>query len=333
MSDSASKSVLTFRIALLALLYVLTGKLGLMLAVPPGYAIVIWPPSGIALGLVLLFGRNVWPGVFIGSALLNGWVSHAWSPVTGFDTQNVLTALGIALGSTLQVVVTRALVIRVLGLPLRLNRLGDLGKVFAITGPLGCLTAATVGVATLYFAGQLPASSIAGNWLAWWAGDTFGVLVFLPLILTAPLGRSRRLLWRDQPIGMLPFVVMLTLVVPLALTFYAWRLTTESMEARGAGEFRALALESENALRHRLDSYFHALQGGVAYYLGSDQVTREEWRTYVALIDPARNYPGMRELGFLEQVPSTPEEERVAAETARDTGNPTLTQRMLLPVG
>jgi len=59
------------RLALLVALYVLTGKLGLLLAVPPGYATVIWPPSGIALGMLLVGGARLWPGVLLASFLLN----------------------------------------------------------------------------------------------------------------------------------------------------------------------------------------------------------------------------------------------------------------------
>ncbi|MET0533297.1 MAG: MASE1 domain-containing protein, partial [Steroidobacter sp.] len=57
--------------ALLAALYVLTGKVGLLFALPPGYATVIWPPSGIALGMLIVYGWRLWPGVLIGSFLLN----------------------------------------------------------------------------------------------------------------------------------------------------------------------------------------------------------------------------------------------------------------------
>ena len=51
----------------IALAYYVAGKLGLLLAIPPGYATAIWPASGIALGGTLLFGRRVWPGILIGS--------------------------------------------------------------------------------------------------------------------------------------------------------------------------------------------------------------------------------------------------------------------------
>ncbi len=56
---------------ILALLYILTGKLGLLLAVPPGYATIIWPASGIALGMLMVHGARLWPGVLIGSFVLN----------------------------------------------------------------------------------------------------------------------------------------------------------------------------------------------------------------------------------------------------------------------
>ena len=54
------------RIAILASGYTLTGIVGLSLAIPPGYATAVWPPSGIALAAVLLWGPRVWPGIAMG---------------------------------------------------------------------------------------------------------------------------------------------------------------------------------------------------------------------------------------------------------------------------
>ena len=44
------------RILVVSALYFISGRLGLFLAVPPGYATVIWPPSGIALGALFIGG-------------------------------------------------------------------------------------------------------------------------------------------------------------------------------------------------------------------------------------------------------------------------------------
>src|SRR3569833_2235126 len=54
----------------IAVAYFALGRLGLLLALPPGYATAIWPPAGLACGACLIWsGRRVWPAIFLGSAL------------------------------------------------------------------------------------------------------------------------------------------------------------------------------------------------------------------------------------------------------------------------
>src|SRR5439155_668012 len=55
--------------ALLAAIYFGAARFALLLAIPPGYATALWPPSGIALAALLVLGPRLWPGVWIGSAL------------------------------------------------------------------------------------------------------------------------------------------------------------------------------------------------------------------------------------------------------------------------
>src|SRR6186997_3220402 len=59
------------QLLLLAAVYFIAAKLSLTLAIPPGYATAVWPPSGIALAALLLFGRGVWPGIWLGATLAN----------------------------------------------------------------------------------------------------------------------------------------------------------------------------------------------------------------------------------------------------------------------
>jgi len=80
-----------------------TGKLGLFLAVPPGFATIIWPPSGIALGMLIMHGRRLWPGILLGSFVLNAQVAGAFSD--GVILAKLPLAFGIALGSTIQALV------------------------------------------------------------------------------------------------------------------------------------------------------------------------------------------------------------------------------------
>ena len=63
------------RVLGIATAYYLTGRLGLLLAIPPGYATAVWLPSGIALAAILIGGYRRWPGVLFASLLLNMAVS------------------------------------------------------------------------------------------------------------------------------------------------------------------------------------------------------------------------------------------------------------------
>ena len=73
------------RVMLLALAYYISGRLGLLLAVPPGYATPMWPPSGFALAGILLLGYRYWPGVLLGSFAVNLF--------TSFDPSDAQTML------------------------------------------------------------------------------------------------------------------------------------------------------------------------------------------------------------------------------------------------
>src|SRR3569833_3351185 len=196
----------------LACAYYATGKLGLLLAAPPGYATTIWPPSGIAIGSLLLYGSNLWLGVFLGSFILNGVISQAWAVAGGLVLPKVLIAAGIAIGSTLQALGVRAFIQRAMRLPIELSSWRDVVLLLAHCGPLGCVIAASCGVLALYAGGILPAAKVGHTWLTWWGGDLFGVVVFLPLMLTLP-GAPTRLRWRGDALGALPVAGLLILLL------------------------------------------------------------------------------------------------------------------------
>ena len=52
--------------AALPLAYVITGRLGVLLAVPPGYATAVFMPAGIAVGAMFVAGAFALPGIFVG---------------------------------------------------------------------------------------------------------------------------------------------------------------------------------------------------------------------------------------------------------------------------
>src|SRR6478672_4257234 len=57
-------------VALVAGTYYLAGRVGLKLAYLDGAVAAIWPPAGLGLAVLFLFGLRLWPGIVIGDLLL-----------------------------------------------------------------------------------------------------------------------------------------------------------------------------------------------------------------------------------------------------------------------
>src|SRR6185295_1680196 len=88
-------------VAVTAAIYFIAGKLALLLAIPPGYATAVWPAAGLALGCLLLFGNRAWPGIVIGSFLVNFWISLD-TATFGAIVKSVSVPLFIGGGAALQ---------------------------------------------------------------------------------------------------------------------------------------------------------------------------------------------------------------------------------------
>lgn len=166
------------QILLLTAVYFVAAKFSLLLAIPPGYATAVWPPSGIALAAMLLFGRQVWPGVWLGATLVN--LTVASSPAT---------ALIIGAGNTLEALAGAALVQRFVGIPRRFERGRDV-VVFVAAAAASCSIAATVAVISLAIGGAVSWPQWLPNWWTWWQGDVTGIIIVAPLILNWSLRRA-----------------------------------------------------------------------------------------------------------------------------------------------
>jgi len=88
-------------ILITAAIYFIADKLALLLAIPPGYATAVGPAAGLALGCLLLFGNRAWPGIIIGSFLVNFWTSLD-TATFGATVKSVAMPLFIGGGTALQ---------------------------------------------------------------------------------------------------------------------------------------------------------------------------------------------------------------------------------------
>ena len=227
----------------LALSYVVTGRLGLLLAVPPGYATAIFPPAGIAAAAMLTAGAASLPWIFLGSLILNFWVGY--SAGAGQLTTALVAASLIAAASTAQAALTGWALKRAIGYPPALDNGGQLSRFLLLT-PLCCLTSATLSVGGLWALGVVTPGNLAASWVSWWVGDTLGVLVVLPLMLVF-LGEPRAL-WRARlrPVA-LPMLLFFGLFVAIFIRGSTWENDEQMLE------FRLVSQQVLDKLRTRLE--------------------------------------------------------------------------------
>ena len=155
-------------------------QLGLLFAIPPGFASAIWPAAGIALGLYLMLGRWVVPGIFLGSLFANLQVSFSSA---SFDGQLLIIPSLIALASCLQLYVAKSLLLKFLTPPIALHSGHFIFRFFTIIGPMACLTASSIAAIGISLINQFDLSQGLFLWFTWWIGDILGVLFFTPIVL------------------------------------------------------------------------------------------------------------------------------------------------------
>ncbi|HEY4497050.1 MAG TPA: MASE1 domain-containing protein, partial [Candidatus Paceibacterota bacterium] len=154
----------------LSILYYFAAKFGLGFDPVSGFATLIWPPTGIALAAVFLLGYKMWPGIFLGAALIN---FHTGAPL--------LVALGIGLGNTLEALAGTYL-LKKFKFNKEFEKLNDVWEIIFLAAGASTIISATIGVLSLYLGGVVASSSAPTTWLAWWFGDALGTLIIAPLI-------------------------------------------------------------------------------------------------------------------------------------------------------
>jgi PAS domain S-box-containing protein len=157
-------------IVLLAAIYFGAAELGLVFAAPHPNVSPVWPPSGVAIGALLLLGYRAWPGVLLGAFLAN--------LLTGAP---LLSALGIAGGNTLEAVTVAAL-LQSLNFHRALDRARDVGAFVAVVF-VATMVSATIGNVSLALAHAEKWAEFYSLWTTWWLGDLVGALVIGPLVL------------------------------------------------------------------------------------------------------------------------------------------------------
>jgi signal transduction histidine kinase len=160
-----------FAIVVVALAYYVAGRIGLELAYLNGAVAALWPPAGLGLAVLFLYGVRLWPAIVIGDLLLGDY-----STPLG-------TVLAQTLGNTVALVVAVLLLRRLTGGRGGLERVADVLALF-VCALLAAVISAAVGPLSLRLGDVIAADDLGRVFRTWTLGDACGVLVVAPLILT-----------------------------------------------------------------------------------------------------------------------------------------------------
>lgn len=159
------------QLLLLTLIYVAAARFGLLFASVQGTVTLVWPPSGIALAAVLLFGPRLLPAIFFGEFITNIISGSELTFIVGAGLGNMLAgAFGLYL-------------LRSVDFEAHLSRVRDVIALVIFGATMSPLVSAIFGGASLIVAGQTPASEAAAVMATWWMGDAMGILLITPVIL------------------------------------------------------------------------------------------------------------------------------------------------------
>ena len=198
------------KILALALIYFFTGKFGLHFSFLNQNASVIWPPTGIALAAVLLFGYRVWPGICLGAFF-----------VSMTTTRSPLTSVCVAGGDTLQILLGARLVQQFANGERTFERARDIIRFILWGAILSAMVSAGVGVTSLAWGGFVPWDNYSAIWGTWWLGRTASALTITPMILIWSTTSFHRWDYRRIPEATL----LLCIVVAISLIGFSGPLT------------------------------------------------------------------------------------------------------------
>ncbi len=187
----------------LALIYFVTARLGWLFATASTGVSPFWPPAGVALALLLLWGLPAWPGVFLGALLADVSLGISWR-----------MAIAGNIANTVESVVGVSLLLRWPGFQPSLQRLRDVSALI-VCGALAAGVGSSLGVLGIVLFGRPTWANFPFRLLpVWWLGDAMGILIVAPTILVW----SR---WRPWQLTRGRLFEALALVIALGLSAFA----------------------------------------------------------------------------------------------------------------
>jgi integral membrane sensor domain MASE1 len=181
-----------FNILLVALLYYLSAELGFILAFNDQTLLPFWPPAGIALAMIILYGRGVWPGIAIGSLIItvkNFWFGAIDSVQLLMAVSAIITASRIV-ESIAGEILLKKLVNKIYPFSTTIHAFHFVFIAFVIS-----IISAGVTALVLIFANVIASEAFFRTLFSLWTRNVVGILLFTPLLLSIPHLQLKNFTW------------------------------------------------------------------------------------------------------------------------------------------
>jgi PAS domain S-box-containing protein len=169
-----TKLSMVTRVVMLTACYFMGGLLGKEASFLSNSIALIWPPTGIAIAAILLFGYRFWPGVALGALLFS---TMGGMPL-GFFT------VGSAIGNTIGALTSAHLLNRFIGFQNSMQRTRDVAGYILLACLVGTTINAAFNVVGLIYSGVTPWQEMFPTILAWWVPNALAALVVAPFAVT-----------------------------------------------------------------------------------------------------------------------------------------------------
>jgi len=160
---------------LLAAAYYGAAKLGQTLQYTASVA-AIWPPAGVGIAALYLWGIRWWPGLLLGEILVNAELLFNDSAIP------LGSLLGQQAGNMAEMIVGALLLRRLIGPRATLDSAEQVGGMLTAL-VAGTAISATVGTVSMLAGGVIGDGEVPTFWRTWFLGDLSGTLVIVPAAL------------------------------------------------------------------------------------------------------------------------------------------------------
>ena len=277
------------QILALAFVYLLSSQLCSLVGAPSEFGSVIWPPAGISLACLVIFGSRLWLGVFMGAFLADLYFIINITPT--LTPLSYITAGIEAVGATLEALAGVWLMKNLAHFPNPLHTEKQIG-LFMVCAFLSCFISPTVAMATLTLTNQIPLNVAESHWIDWYLGDFIGMLIFTPLIL---IWLHRSLYFAGRRLAVTTSVLA-TLMLTVLLVSYEF----DEERTRLRIEFEKDTQGINAAVEKQLSGHFNSLNAAASLFQSTEEVNRREFGAFVRHLFHA--FKGIQALEFSQVV-------------------------------